>query len=172
MGIAVQETFQARKSTHPDGRVILIVTGEVEFASSGYEATLQEVVPQGFNFTILDLEVIETPPNGQAPSLPTRVSVQFEKELTLPCYTVNIRGAGPQFTIPAEWSLADQISRLAIKDDLGPGCCVLQGNGFILSVRNVGTRAFCDDLARRANAQVVSYTPGQDYPCPPRSADI
>jgi hypothetical protein len=70
--------WKAIQNELPPGPGTLTVTGECTTPTPGYEITLKEAAPQGFNHQILLLEMEVTPPKGIHPQHVTTTSTKFE----------------------------------------------------------------------------------------------
>jgi hypothetical protein len=79
-------TAYINKQLGPGTIPTLYVHGTCELPTSGYALTLQPLVPQGTNPTILILQLLEQPPNSPSAQVITHTPV---------AYTMPINGSAP-----------------------------------------------------------------------------
>jgi hypothetical protein len=100
MAKAIQGSFKALLNKQPPGPASIVVTGDVEVNSGGWEGALVKAVPQGINPAALILDLKMTPPSGSVTQAFTKVGVAFEERPALHDYTdVTIRVGDGHFTI-------------------------------------------------------------------------
>jgi hypothetical protein len=100
-GMAMQSTFKAWIDKMPGAGNKLIVTGEVEFPTSGWKIEIVEANVPAIPETIV-LDIRSTAPTGTVLQVITRLPVRFEKPKSPDYSNATIRGAGPDFTVEVE----------------------------------------------------------------------
>jgi hypothetical protein len=75
----LKETFKAWVDEMPGAAHKLIVIGTVEVPTSGWTVVLARKEPQGFNPSILMLDVVSTPPHGMAMQVITNIALRYEE---------------------------------------------------------------------------------------------
>lgn len=100
MGYAKADQFKAWIDTMPGSPPRLIVSGKVEVTSGGFKWSLTKATPQGFNPDVIILDLVITPPHGNATTVMTTLEPRFEESPPERQYTqATIREGSDTFTI-------------------------------------------------------------------------
>jgi hypothetical protein len=96
----LKDEFRAWIDKMPGAGPKLIVTGNVEVPTGGWNVTLKPAVPQGVNPAILILEIRAVPPSGNVTEVITQIKVRYEEAPPRQKYTqTTIRSDSSEFTI-------------------------------------------------------------------------
>ena len=100
----IKDTFKAWINRMPGSDVepTLHVIGWTICNTSGWTVELRRAEPQSINPTILILDLVGTPPSGQALQMRTPEPVRHSEEATQPYKQVQIRSGEDSFTIDVE----------------------------------------------------------------------
>lgn len=94
------ENFTAWLNVQPGGPHTFHVRGKVEVNTGGWTATLTPTIPQGFNPLIKMLDLVLTPPGGEAPDVISTIEATYDENPALHEYKqAQILHADGQFTI-------------------------------------------------------------------------
>jgi hypothetical protein len=95
----LENTFRATLDLMPPGRRFT-VSGDVRAPTTGWSVKLARAEPQGFNPTILILDIQATPPSGMSGQMLTTIPLRYEENPPGQQYVqVTIRYRGKEFTI-------------------------------------------------------------------------
>jgi hypothetical protein len=92
-------TWRAQYLADPGGSVRLLVEGALTMPTSGYQLSLLEHVPQGFNPKDLLLDLLVEAPSGPVPQHTVEATVTFEAEADGRWETVSVLPDGPTIAI-------------------------------------------------------------------------
>jgi hypothetical protein len=100
MPLLLKETFKAWIDHMPPGGPKLIVTGDVQVPTGGWQVTLTRRSPQGINPDILLLDVSAQAPNGMVTQVISIIPLRYQAGPPLHPYTqVTVSDGGDAVTI-------------------------------------------------------------------------
>jgi hypothetical protein len=99
----IKDSFKAWIDKQPVGPNKLIVIGEVEVPTGGWNVILSPASPQGINPNVIILEIKATPPSGNVIQVITTIPLRYEESPPKHPYTdATIRSPGDEFTIAVQ----------------------------------------------------------------------